>query len=431
MNILAESTTATFFGMIWQVVSTTWFIFFPFLFYYIFKILWMDFVQDNYWSKIEWTILEIIPPNDIEETPQAMEMVYAGLLGSMKGINTIEEFVNGETPMYFSLELVSKEGEVHFYVRTPKGFRDLIESHIHSQYPTAVVQTVPDYVDEIPKVIPNKDWDLWGTDFRLEKADPYPIKTYRWFEEDATGKVLDPLASLIESMGKIGPQQYFWFQMVITPKDAQEYDTGKALAEELAGREVKRKVGALESWFVNTMTSIHDTVANMFGLGVESSGESEPDVPLEFRMTPGEKEVLKLIEEGIGKSAFNVKMRVIYVGRKEAFNKVVVGSFMGGIKQFSDANLNGFAPDNNSKTYALHLFVKPRMQYRQRKILRRYRARNRDGVTFHLNSEELATVFHLPTTYVITPSLRKVETKTGSAPANLPIEVEELGKENK
>ncbi|HFC36300.1 MAG TPA: hypothetical protein ENJ49_01340, partial [Candidatus Moranbacteria bacterium] len=412
MNILAESITATFFGMIWQVVSTTWFIFFPFLFYYIFKILWMDFVQDNYWSKIEWTILEIIPPNDIEETPQAMEMVYAGLLGSMKGINTIEEFVNGETPMYFSLELVSKEGEVHFYVRTPKGFRDLIESHIHSQYPTAVVQTGPDYVDEIPKVIPNKDWGLWGTDFRLEKADPYPIKTYRWFEEDATGKVLDPLASLIESMGKIGPQQYFWFQMVITPKDAQEYDTGKALAEELAGREVKRKVGALESWFVNTMTSIHDTVANMFGLGAESPSESEPDVPLEFRMTPGEKEVLKLIEEGIGKSAFNVKMRVIYVGRKEAFNKAVVGSFMGGIKQFSDANLNGFALDNNSKTYALHLFVKPRMQYRQRKILRRYRARNRDGVTFHLNSEELATVFHLPTTYVITPSLRKVETKT-------------------
>ncbi len=427
MDILAESTTAAFFAMIWQVVSNTWFILFPFLFYFVFKLLWMDFVQDDYASKIEWTILEIIPPNDIEETPQAMEMVYAGLLGSMKGINTIEEFVKGETPAYFSLELVSNEGEIHFYIRTPKGFKALIESHIHSQYPTAVVQEVPDYVDDIPKIIPNKNWDLWGTDFKLDKPDPYPIKSYRWFEEDATGKVLDPLASLVESMGKIGPQQHFWFQMVITPKDASQYDTGKKLAEELAGREVKRKVGLLEGWFVGVMNFINDTVANLFGLASESGSDSQPEVPLEFRMTPGEKEVLKLIEEGIGRSAFNVKMRVIYTGRREAFNKVVVGSFMGGIKQFSDANLNGFAPDNNSKTFALHLFVEPRMKYRQRKILRRYRKRSKDGVTFHLNTEELATVFHLPTTYVMTPSLRKIETKTGSAPANLPIEVDELG----
>ena len=423
MNILAENTTMAFFSIIWQSVSATWFIFLPFLFYFIFKILWLDFVRDNYWSKIEWMVLEVIPPNDIEETPQAMEMVLSGLLGSMKGINVIEENVKGETPMYFSLELVSIEGTIHFCIRTPKTFRPLIESHIHSQYPTAVVKVVPDYVNDIPKIIPNKKWDLWGTDFRLDKADPYPIKTYRWFEEDITGKMLDPLASLIESMGKIGPQQYFWLQYVITPKDAKEYDTGKKLAEELAGREVKKTQNFIEKYFFGFLNAINDFIANIVGVAEEGSTTSnEPDVPLEFKMTPGEKEVLKVIEEGIGKSAFNVKMRVVYTGRKESFNKVVVGSFMGGIKQFSDANLNGFAPDNNSKTYALHLFTESRMKYRQRKILRRYRERNRDGVTFHLNTEELATIFHLPIMTVITPALHKIETKTGSAPANLPIE---------
>jgi len=423
MDILAENTFTAFFEIIRQAVSATWFIFLPFLFYFIFKILWMDFVRDDFWDKIEWVLLEIVPPNDIEETPQAMEMVYAGLLGSMKGINVIEENVKGETPMYFSLELVSTEGDTHFYIRTPKGFRALIESHIHSQYPTATVMTVPDYVDDIPKIIPNKKWDLWGTDFKLDKADPYPIKSYRWFEEDVTGKMLDPLASLLESMGKVGPRQYFWFQLIITPKDAKEYDTGKKLAEELAGREVKKKKNFVETFFIGAMNFINDMIANIVGVTEEGNANgSEPEVPLEFQMTPGEKEVLKLIEEGIGKSAFNVKMRVIYTGRREAFNKVVVGSFMGGIKQFTDANLNGFAPDNDSKTYALHLFVKSRMAYRQRKILRRYRERNRDGVTFHLNTEELATVFHLPGMSVITPSLHKIETKTGSAPANLPIE---------
>ncbi len=423
MNILAENTITAFFSIIWQAVSATWFIFLPFLFYFIFKIIWLDFIQSDYWSKIEWMVLEIIPPNDIEETPQAMEMVLSGLLGAMKGINTIEENIKGETPMYFSLELVSLEGSIHFLIRTPKSFRALIESHIHSQYPTAIVQAVPDYVDSIPKIIPNKKWNLWGTDFRLDKADPYPIKTYRWFEEDITGKMLDPLASLIESMGKIGPQQYFWFQLIVTPKDAKEYDTGKKLAEELAGREVKKTSNFIEKHLIVWMNSINDFIAEIVGAtGDGDTKEDTSEVPLEFRMTPGEKDVLKLIEEGIGKSAFNVKMRIIYTGRREAFDKVVVGSFMGGIKQFSDINLNGFAPDNDSKTYALHLFTESRMAYRQRKILRRYRDRDRDGATFHLNTEELATIFHLPTMNVITPALHKVETKTSSAPVNLPIE---------
>jgi hypothetical protein len=139
-------------------------------------------------------------------------------------------------------------------------------------------------------------------------------------------------------------------------------------------------------------------------------------------MTPGERDVLKMIEEGIGKIAFNVKMRIIYAGRRESFDKSVIGSFAGGLKQLSDINTNGFAMDNDTKTFALHLFVDKRMRYRQRKILRRYRDRDKSGKTFHLNTEELATVFHLPNMSVITPSFRKVETKTGSAPSNLPIE---------
>ncbi|MFA5615040.1 MAG: hypothetical protein WC993_11300, partial [Methanoculleus sp.] len=160
-----------------------------------------------------------------------------------------------------------------------------------------------------------------------------------------------------------------------------------------------------------------------FGAPPEESAteKGEENVPIEFRLTPGEREVLKMVEEGIGKSAFNVKMRMIYLGRREAFNKVVVGSVAGGIKQFSDINTNGFAMDNDTKTFALHLFVEQRMRYRQRTIFRRYVKRDRTGKTFHLNTEELATIFHLPNMSVITPSLRKIETKTGSAPANLPI----------
>jgi len=424
MNILVESISEIFLSDMWQVVAASWFIVFPLALYFIFKILWMDFVHDSFWGNIEWTILEVIPPNDIEETPQAMEMIYAGMLGSGKGINAVEEFVDGEQRMYYSLELVSDEGEIHFYIRTPKNFVPLIESNFHSQYPQAEVKIVPDYVHDIPKIIPNKDWNLYGTDFKLDKPDPYPIKSYKWFEEDVTGKALDPLASIVESMGKIGPSQKFWLQLIITPKDAEEYDTGRNLADELAGRKAKKTRGFLEGIAGDIVDVIVDMFKTLGGSPPESASleNKEDEVPLEFRLTPGEKDVLKMVEEGIGKIAFEVKMRMVYAGRKEAFNKVIIGSFFGGLKQLSDINTNGFAMDNDSKTFALHLFVEQRMNYRKRKLLRRYRDRDRSGITFHLNTEELVTVFHLPNMNVIAPSLHKVETKTGSAPANLPIE---------
>jgi hypothetical protein len=424
IEILRESFSLVFLESIWQAISVSWFVVLPLTLYFLFKLLWMDFAQGNFWSNVEWVMLEIVPPNDIEETPQAMEMIYSGMLGAMKGINAIEEFVNGEEPMYYSLELVSDEGQVHFYIRTPKSFVKLIESNFHAQYPQSEVKIVEDYVHDIPKVIPNKDWNLWGTDFKLDKPDPYPIKSYRWFEEDITGKSLDPLASIIESIGKIGPAQKFWLQLIITPKDSGQYDTGRELANELAGREVKKSRGFLEG----VLGDIGDIILGIFKtIGgnppEEAFSESSPeDVPIEYKMTPGERDVLKMIEEGIGKIAFNVKMRIIYAGRRESFDKSVIGSFAGGLKQLSDINTNGFAMDNDTKTFALHLFVDKRMRYRQRKILRRYRDRDKSGKTFHLNTEELATVFHLPNMSVITPSFRKVETKTGSAPSNLPIE---------
>ena len=426
MDILIESIPIAFLSNIWQTLTVAWFLILPPLFYWLFKILWMDFVNGVYWGKVDWVMLEITPPNDIEETPQAMEMIYDGLLGITKGINAVETYVNGETPMYLSLELVSKEGEVHYYVRVAKQFKNLVESNFHAQYPACEVVEAEDYVNDIPKVIPNKRWNLWGTDFKLNKPDPYPIKTYKWFEESVTGKSLDPLATIIESLGKIGPKQYFWFQLVVAPYGPQAYDTGKAIVDKLAGKAKEPQKGILEMIFNDIKEVIMGVFTGIAGKPVEfaTAKEKAADAPLEFRLTPGERDVLKALEEGMAKSAFKTKMRMIYVGRREAFNKVVVGSFIGGLNQFTDVNLNSFSPDNDSKTFALHLFVEARTRYRQRKILRRYRSRNMDGGKFFLNTAELATIFHLPNMSVISPAIHKIETKTGAAPANLPIAIE-------
>ena len=410
------------FGAIWQAFSIFWFIVLPVAFYYLFKILWMDFVQRKYIKSIEWTVLEIIPPRDIEKSPKPMESVYAGLTGIFRGFNAVEEFVSGMFILNFSLEIVSDEGSAHFYIRTPKEFRNLAEAHIYAQYPEAEIMEVSDYVDDVPKIIPSRGWDLWGCDFELAKPDPYPIKSYTWFEESITGTMIDPLASLVESLGKLGPGQKIWLQFVVAPEKDTWYNTGRKLAEELAGRS-KKTAGFFERLLGDIGDIFQGIFGGMFG-SVEFAKKEEggEEAPLEFRLTPGEKDVLKAVESGIGKNVFKTKMRFIYLGRKENFDKSAISSFMGGIKQFSDLNLNNFKIHDQSKTYALHLFADARTLYRQRKLFRRYKDRDSAGATFILNTEELATVFHMPDMGVVAPALHKVEAKKGGAPTNLPID---------
>ncbi|MCX6766105.1 MAG: hypothetical protein NT136_04070 [Candidatus Moranbacteria bacterium] len=408
-----------------NIFSYVWFIVLPMAFYYLFKVLWLEYIRTRYGKSIKYVLLEIIPPRNVEKSPKPMESLYWGISGVLKTFNALEEFVKGMTTFKFSLELMSSEGTVHFYIRTPVQFRNLVEAHLYAQYPDAVIKEAPDYINEVPKIVPNREWNLWGTDFELVKPDLYPIRTFRYFEEDITGKMIDPLSGLVETMGKLGPNQKIWFQYVIVP----EYEVHKpwvtasrAVIDKLAGRDKKQ-----ESVWSRIWSDIVDVISNignaLFGpVEFTKKEEAKEEAPLEFRLTPVEKEILKAVENNFGKNAFKVKMRFIYFGKTENYDPTFISAFVGGIKQFNDINLNSFKPYDKAKTFADYILVEPRLRHRQRKIFRRYRDRDTDGKTFYLSTEELATVYHLPDMSVVAPSVTYVEAKRGGAPANLPVE---------
>ena len=424
MEILTQSfiDALASFKDIGRVFSDTWYWILPIPFYMLFKVFWMDRIQGIFVSSIDYVVLEIIPPKDIEKSPKPMESLYFGIQGAEKGFNVLETYLDGQVASSFSLELVSDGGEVHFYIRSPRGFRNLVEAHLYAQYPDCVIKEVPDYVYDIPTITPNEKWDLWGTDFYFLKDDAYPIRTYKYFEESVTGKMIDPLSGLIETMGKIPPGQKIWLQTVIAPhRPSWSSKEGMKTAEKLKGRETKK-----EDFWENVWSDIADVFSNLWAAlssPIEfSKKEKKEEQPLEFRLSPGERETLKAVEENLGKPQFKIKMRFILVGRRENFDKSNIAAFIGGIKQFNDDNLNSLIPDNRSKTRADFLFKGSRLRYMQRKLLRRYRDRSKDGATFTMSTEELATIFHLPDMSVVAPSLSRVDSRRGGAPGNLPIE---------
>ncbi len=417
-------------AVIASVASDVWYVVVPFFAYPIFMLLWLDSRNEKFSSKIEWVLLEIISPKELEKSPHPMELIYSGFAGVIKSSNVFEEYVLGEFPAKFCLELVSTEGQVHMYIRTQKQFRNLVEAHFYGQYPNVEIVEAEDYTKAVPRTIPNKDWDLWGTEFKLFKPDLYPIRTYKFFEESVTGKMIDPLAGLIETMGKIGPDQHLWLQFLITPiKEDWGPKKGQATIEEFLGHEEVKGMGI----FARVWHDLSDVFRNLFSglLGNELTWTSleekaaAEEQPVEFRLTPGQKDTLKALESNISKPMFQTKMRHIYLGKREHFSKATgVSAFIGGIKQFNDLTLNSMVPDDLTKTYAGYLMVEQRLRYRQRRIFRRYITRDSDPVEnrFLFSSEELATVFHLPDMQVLAPALTRVTSKRGGAPGNLPVQ---------
>lgn len=413
---------------IFSVAGEIWFLVLPFVLYSLFKALWMDHVILQFALATPKVLLEIIPPRDVEKSPRLMESIFDGIAGAEKGYSVFEEFVQGMIPYTFSFELANDDAGVHMYVRTPVAFRNLLEAHFYAQYPSVEIVEVEDYVNRIPKRTPNQEWDVWGADFKLVNADPYPIKTYLSFQEDVTGKMIDPLAGLIETMGKLSPGQHIWLQYIISPERPNWYNTGKALVDELVNGPKPKEMGP----GATLLFHIGDVFKNIFSAlqgPVEFSSPTKEaqknEQPVEFRLTPVQRKVLEALESNIGKSIFRVKMRLLYVGKKQGYDKSFISAFIGGIKQFNDANLNGFAPEDTSKTFANYLFPQKRLRYRQRRLFRRYCDRDRDDskVMFILSSTELATVFHIPDMSVVAPSLTRVTAKRSGPPGNLPIEL--------
>jgi hypothetical protein len=413
-----------YFETIGQMFAISWWWAGPVVLFWLFKILWKKYSWGQHAATMKFVVLEIKPPRNIERSPRTMEQVFAALHGVWSSPNYIDKYVRGRWfQASLSFEIRGVNGEMHFYVRCEKKFRNFIESLIYSQYPDAEIQQVEDYTLSVPKNVPNPEWDLWGVDFKLAKDDAYPIRTYKYFQEDVTKGMIDPLAELADVIAGLPPGQQIWIQIVVTPEPDKDWQGAvKKLADKLAGKETKKEPLAIFKFFSEILDILHSSVLYIFHPVEEIEEKKKDEAPLLFRLTPGEQTTLKAVEESITKKGYRTKLRFIYVGRREGFDRGFLSGVNGAMQQFNDMMLNSLTHDNETKTFANYIWVEPRMRYAQRKIFNRYLDRDSDGPRFVLNSEELATIFHMPDMSVMSPAISRVEAKKGGAPINLPVE---------
>ncbi|PIP17188.1 MAG: hypothetical protein COX44_01240 [Candidatus Portnoybacteria bacterium CG23_combo_of_CG06-09_8_20_14_all_37_13] len=399
----------------------------PFVLFWGFWESWIYYINNKYSAGLNWVILEINIPEQIEVTPKAMEQVMAGLHGIYKSQNLIEKYIQGIVPRFLSLEIVGINGEIHFLIRTEAQFRNLVEGQVYAQYPDAEIHETEDYSKLLPKIIPSKDWNLWGTEMILTKENYYPIRTYPSFKEEETEEgIIDPLASLTEIMSRLRQGEELWLQILISPITEQWHQDALNLVNKLIGKPVEKKKSFFEvsvlvqeavAWFEAVLSALFE-----FTFAGAAKEDKKPDWPSMMQhLSPGEKARVEAIENKCAKIGFNSKIRFIYLARRDVFAMGNVAAFMGSFKQFNIQDLNSFRPDPKTKSSIDYLFKNRRSTHRRRKILTKYRWRSMSGYKMILNIEELASIYHFPGIYVKAPRMPRVEAKKSGPPIGLPI----------
>ncbi len=426
------------FNILWKIVISWWWLPLPFL-------LWKPFVYLWLWWRIErWMatiykpiLLEIRIPKEIQKPIRAMETVMASLHGVIyHPPDWWEKWVEGQIQTTMSFEIASIGGEPHFYLRIHSAYRQAVEASIYSQYPEVEIQEVPDYTRGVPYNIPNAEWDLFAFDYLALKPSPYPIKTYRKFEtemEKEEERIIDPVADLLEAMAKIKPGEHLWIQMRATPMAEGPASVFVKEGEKLRDKIARRKEKPKPKPFFQEMAHILVT-----GEPSAAPVEEKEIIPVEMKLTPGEREVILAVEEKISKPIFRTAIRAIYLGKRDVWFKPNFRLVFSFFNAFVTANMNALFPWGATLTkihegrfLPLNLLKKRRHYMRCRKIFRTYLSRDNtlwprvgaDKGFFILNTEELASLYHFPSAVVApSPSISRIEAKKGGPPPELPIE---------
>ena len=154
--------------------------------------------------------MEIRMPREVTKSPRAMEQVLLAMstLRNSTG-DPREVYLDGEVTRWFSLEMVSFGGEIHFYVRCRNKLKNLVRAAFFAYYRDVEVEEVEDYIARFPantQEMYAKGYDTWGTEMVLNKKSLFPIRTYKDFEAPAEEKEFDPIAAFLEVLGGIKPK---------------------------------------------------------------------------------------------------------------------------------------------------------------------------------------------------------------------------------
>lgn len=321
------------------------------------------------------------------------ETIFAAI-GGLKPQSGFGYWLNGRHD-HVSFEIVASHNRIAFYVVASSQAARYLEQQIHAHYPEAVIEEVEDYNSF------NLQSQTAAAYLKTNRDYLFPLKTYQKME-------VDPLNSLINVLSKLNKDESLAIQYTVRS------------ARSTWHRRVRRAVTKIQQRnSVNAGLKATKPLYNFFSFASDLFASRPKPAELNTKEAPKrlsavEEEMLKAIEEKNMKAGLDVNLRVIAcAGTKEQANV------------YLENVANAFSEYNNfsyGNTFSRAYKGKPE------KTINDFIYRNfREAQSFLLNSEELASVFHLPLRTTETPNILWLTAKIAPAPAETPNEGITLG----
>lgn len=390
----------------------------PFFLLKYFWIYWMHYIRFRFWFSQEMVLLEVALPPEVTKNPKAMELFITSMWNSGGEVTFIKRIWEGSFRPVWALEIASNEGQVNFYIHMRKAMRSIVEARLYGQYPEAQVKEVEDYTRRVNFNI--DEYELWGAEFRKNEPQALPIKTYIDYgldkDPDEEFKI-DPITNTLEYMATMGKGEYLWFQIIMKARKKDEWYGF-----------YNNKTDSYKDGYKEAVKKLMQGAAKRAGsLVTDPQAKAQAEARGMTLMTPGEKLKLEAMERSIEKLVFECGMRAIYMAKKENFR----GSNISGIPRFFDAyrsnEFNAINPTrwHASLDYPWQDFHNIRRNAFKKKLFFLYQNRAyfyvpMDQAPIFMTVEELATIWHFPSSSVRTPGLNRIASRRSEAPVNLP-----------
>ena len=383
---------------------------------------WMHYIRFRFWFSPVNTpvVLEITLPPEVEKSPLAMEIFLVSLHQGGGETTFLHRVWRGQLRMVSALEIASNHGQVRYYIHTRAGWRNILESRLYGQFPEAQVREVEDYTRDIPTNL--EGYSLWGTEYEKGEADALPIKTYQEFgldkNTDTPEVQTDPISQMLELMGSIGPDEHLWLQFVIRARKKDEW-YGFYLNSDRYVDGAKKLIADITRGAVDRATELVGDDAEKKKVGARGA----------TLMSEMERRKVESIERSMSKLLFEVGIRAIYVAKNNAFKGVNISNV---VTLFAPYRGVGKQTNSLSVTRGQSIFDYPWQDFNgireniiRRNLIFHYKHRAYFGVPYDqvpvfMTTEELATLWHFPSSAIRTPALNRVPAKVSEAPLNLP-----------
>ncbi len=349
-------------------------------------------------------LLQVRPGQENERGPQYMESALAAF-----------HSLAGDEPL--GLEMGYADGKVSLFVRTTENSASLIESQLYAQYPDTDIE----FLTKDPFATKESE-EVVSMDMTLDSPDIFPIKRHPQFDDLLSGANMDPIAGILSALARYPlPTMRGHVQIAIEPAPSK-YRKRALRVLPLLGKGIAGLSPKYASFFASLALSRGWKRLAVFPLYMMLGGFRTWKVfsKIQAAVSEGKKgsddssdatssrshekeDSVAAAKDKMNRLLFYCNMRLSVVVPKghTAEGRKKLMEMASAFRQFTLPQTNEFATHDPVESASIPLGFK--------------------SAKFAFSSEELATLWHVPTILVQTQNLDRVISKKLEPPVNLPI----------